>query len=46
MTKTFTDIDIKALDELIKRVQEAITHDLALAPEGLSVDPGCIVNVH
>ena len=33
MTKTFTDIDIKALDDLIKRVQEAITHDLALSPE-------------
>ena len=33
MTKTFTDIDIKALDELIIRVQEAITHDLALSQE-------------
>jgi rubredoxin len=33
LTKTFTDIDIKALDELIKRVQEAIEHDLALSPE-------------
>lgn len=33
MNNTFTDIDIKELDELIKRVQKVITHDLALSSE-------------
>lgn len=33
LNKTVTDIDSKALDELIKRVQEAIEHDLALSTE-------------
>ncbi len=33
MTKAVTDIDMKALDALIKRVQEAKEHDLSLSPE-------------
>ena len=33
LNKTVTDIDSKALDALIKRVQEAMEHDLALSTE-------------
>jgi transposase len=33
MTKSFTDIDVEALDALIKRVEDAKENDLALSPE-------------